>query len=68
MSEINDFKELRIWQKAMDIAKQYYFLTKRFPKEKSHGMVQQIRRSATSISANMAEGYARRSSGDYKRF
>ena len=68
MSEINDFKDLRIWQKGMDIAKECYFLTKKFPRDELYGMVQQIRRSASSIPANIAEGYGRRSSGDYKRF
>lgn len=68
MLEINDFKELRIWQKGMEIAKQCYFLTKQFPKDELYGMVQQIRRSASSIPANIAEGYGRRSPGDYKRF
>ena len=68
MSEINDFKDLIIWQKGMDIAKKCYFLTKQFPKDELYGMVQQIRRSASSIPANIAEGYGRRTSGEYKRF
>ncbi|MGL4502670.1 MAG: four helix bundle protein [Planktothrix sp.] len=68
MSEVNDFKDLRIWQKGMDIAKQCYFLTKQFPKDELYGMVQQIRRSASSIPANISEGYGRRSSVEYKRF
>ena len=68
MTEITDFKDLRIWQKGMDIAKECYFLTKKFPKDELYGMVQQIRRSASSIPANIAEGYGRRASGDYKRF
>jgi four helix bundle protein len=73
MSEVNDFKYLkiwhiRIWQKGMDIAKECYFLTQKFPQEELYGMVQQIRSSASSIPANIAEGYARRSSGEYKRF
>ncbi len=55
MSEINDFKDLRIWQKGMEIAKQCYFLTKQFPKDELYGMVQQIRRSAASIPANIAD-------------
>ncbi|NEO79159.1 MAG: four helix bundle protein [Moorea sp. SIO4G3] len=68
MSEVNDFKDLRIWQKGMEIAKQCYFLTKQFPKDELYGMVQQIRKSASSIPANIAEGYGRISSGEYKRF
>ena len=68
MSDINDFKDLRIWQKGMDIAEKCYFLTKVFPKDELYGMVQQIRRSAASIPANIAEGYGRRYRGEYLRF
>lgn len=68
MSDINDFKDLRIWQKGMDIAEQCYFLTKLFPKDELYGMVQQIRRSAASIPANIAEGYGRRYTAEYVRF
>ena len=52
----------------MDIAEKCYFLTKSFPKEELYGMVQQVRRSSASIAANIAEGYGRRSPGDYARF
>jgi four helix bundle protein len=68
MSEIRNFKDLQIWQRGMDIAEQCYFLTKKFPKEELYGLTQQIRRASTSIPANIAEGYGRRSSGDYIRF
>ncbi|NEN94758.1 MAG: four helix bundle protein [Moorea sp. SIO3I7] len=68
MSDINNFKDLLIWQKAMDIAEKCYFLTKFFPKEELYGMVQQIRRAAVSIPANIAEGYGRRSTPEYIRF
>ncbi len=68
MSEINDFKDLKIWQKGMDVAEKCYFLTKFFHKDELYGMVQQIRRSAASIPANIAEGYGRRSTAEYIRF
>ena len=68
MSEIKDFKDLKIWEKGMIIAERCYSLTKKFPKEETYGMTQQIRRSSVSIPANIAEGYGRRSSGDYSRF
>ncbi|MEA5512652.1 four helix bundle protein [Nodularia sp. UHCC 0506] len=73
MSNINDFKDLMIWQKGMDIAQRCYFLTKLFPKDELYAMVQQIRRSAASIRANsiranIAEGYGRRYRGEYVRF
>ncbi|MBD2392808.1 four helix bundle protein [Cyanobacterium aponinum FACHB-4101] len=68
MSEIKDFKDLIIWQKGMEIAEQCYFVTKKFPKEELYGMVLQIRKSSSSIPANISEGYGRKSSRDYKRF
>jgi len=68
MSEINDFKDLQIWQKGMDIAEKCYFLTQLFPKYELYGMIQQIRRSAASIPANIAEGYGRRTTAEYIRF
>ncbi len=68
MSNINDFKDLMIWQKGIDIAQRCYFLTKVFPKEELYAMVQKISMSAASILANIAEGYARRYRGEYVRF
>ena len=67
-SEINDFKDLRIWKKGIDIAEKCYLLTKLFPKDELSGMVQQIRKSAASIPANIAEGYGRRSTAESIRF
>ncbi|WP_306422194.1 four helix bundle protein [Nostoc sp. CHAB 5715] len=54
MPEINNFKDLKFWQKGMDIAEKCYFLTKLFPKEELYGMVSQIRRSTASIPANIS--------------
>jgi four helix bundle protein len=68
MSEISDFKDLRIWQTGMFITEKCYLLTKIFPKDELYGMVQQIRRSAVSIPANIAEGYGRRLTAEYIRF
>ncbi|MGV0107102.1 four helix bundle protein [Nostoc sp. DSM 114167] len=68
MSGIRDFKDLIIWQKGMEIAEKCYLLTKNFPRDELFGMIQQIRRASVSIPANIAEGYGRRSPGDYARF
>ena len=65
---INDFKDLKIWQKGITIAEKCYFLTRTFPKDELYGIVQQIRRSAISIPANIAEGYGRRYTKEYIRF
>ena len=68
LSAINDFKDLKVWQKGMDIAEKCYFLTKLFPRDELYGMVQQIRRAAASIPANISEGYGRRTTPEYIRF
>lgn len=68
MSQIKDYKDLIIWQKGLDIAEKCYLLTKKYPKDELYAMTSQIRRSAASISANIAEGYGRRYTGEYVRF
>lgn len=62
------YRDLIAWQKAIDCVEVIYQLTKRFPVEENFGLTAQIRRSATSIPANIAEGYGRLHSGDYLRF
>ncbi len=62
------YRDLIVWQKAMDFVKEVYRYTKDFPKEESYGLTMQVRRSSVSIPSNIAEGYGRRSTGDYQRF
>jgi four helix bundle protein len=68
MSEIQSYKDLKVWQKSMEIARACYEITKMFPKEEVYGMTSQIRRSAVSIPANIAEGYGRDGHGEYVQF
>ncbi len=56
---IRDYRDLIVWQEAMDIAESVYVLTRAFPREEAFGMTSQLRRSAASIPANVAEGYGR---------
>ena len=65
---IKTFQELLAWQKAHRLVLLVYRATKVFPKEEQYGLVSQLRRSAASIPANIAEGYKRRSLKDYARF
>lgn len=65
---INNFKDLKIWQKGIQIAEKCYYLTIDFPASEKYGMTSQIRRAATSVPANIAEGYGRGSTKDYSRF
>lgn len=58
-SEIRDFTDLLIWQKAIAYGTLVYELTKHFPPDERFGLTQQIRRAAVSVSSNIAEGHAR---------
>jgi len=65
---IRDYKDLHVWQKAMELAKQIYLLTSRFPSEEKFGLISQMRRAAVSIPSNIAEGQARNTTGEYVQF
>jgi len=62
------FKDLIVWQKSYELVLAIYKLTKNFPKEEIYGLSQQMRRSAISISSNIAEGYGRQYNKEYKQF
>jgi four helix bundle protein len=62
------FRELEVWQVAMELAKQVYMLTAEFPRDERFGISSQLQRAAVSIPSNIAEGNARSSSRDYARF
>ena len=65
---MRDFKKLLIWQKGMDIVDKAYDLIAMLPQEEKYGMKSQISRCATSIPGNIAEGSAKSSEKDYKRY
>ena len=58
---MRNFKELRIWQKGIDIAVKTYRFTDTFPKEDRYGICQQMTRVGVSIPSNIAEGSSRKS-------
>ena len=62
---IQSYKDLRVWQLAMDLAVAAYQVTKPFPSEERYGLTSQIRRAAASVPANIAEGYGRDNRGMY---
>lgn len=62
------YRDLKVWQEAMNLAESCYKITKSFPKEEIYGMTSQIRRAAVSIPANIAEGYGRKTRGEYIQF
>ncbi|MFM9910361.1 MAG: four helix bundle protein [Chitinophagaceae bacterium] len=65
---MKNFKELKIWQKGIDIAVKSYRLANTFPKEEKFGLCSQITRASVSIASNIAEGSSRTSEKDYNRF
>jgi four helix bundle protein len=65
---IKSFKELTVWQEAMNLVEMVYQQTMNLPKMEMYGLTSQIRRAAVSIPANIAEGNGRRSRNEYLRF
>jgi len=64
---MQNFQNLRVWRSAHEIAVNVYELTASFPRQEQFGLVSQIRRAATSIPANIAEGCGRGSDADFAR-
>ena len=58
-ADIRSYRDLKIWQDSMALAEASYETTRIFPKEEMFGLTSQIRRSAVSIAANIAEGHGR---------
>ena len=65
---MNKFKELKVWQKAIQLVTKIYSVTKNFPKEEMYGIVSQIRRCAVSIPSNIAEGAGRGGKKEFSHF
>jgi four helix bundle protein len=65
---IRTYRDLEVWQRGMDLAEAAYRLTAQFPTEERFGLTSQIRRSAVSIPANIAEGHGREKSGSFASF
>ena len=62
------FRKLLVWQKAHQWVLLIYKLTEKFPKHEMFGLTSQMRRAATSVAANMAEGYAAGGKGQFGRY
>ena len=65
---ISSYRDLDVWQDAMTVAESCYALTKPFPRDELFGMTSQIRRSAASVAANIAEGHGRESTVSFIQF
>ena len=62
---VESYRDLEIWKAGMDLAVASYDATRSFPRDEIFGLTSQIRRSASSIPANIAEGYGRENTGSY---
>lgn len=65
---IQSYQDLDVWQRGMNLAELAYRLTRAFPKEELFGLTSQIRRAASSIPANIAEGWGRQGNKEFQHF
>ena len=65
---VRNYRDLILWQKAMDLVELVYKVTTHFPQDELYGLRSQIRRAAVSVPSNIAEGEGRHSVRDFSRF
>lgn len=64
----NNFKDLKVWKKSHELTLEIYKVTADFPKHEIYGITSQIRRAASSVPANIAEGYSRQTTKQYLNY
>ena len=67
-TRIASYRDLDIWQLAMEIVVGVYRVTRAFPAEEKFGLIAQLRRAAVAIPSNIAEGHSRLGAGEFRRF
>jgi four helix bundle protein len=65
---VNSYRDLKVWQRAIERSVALYGLTEKFPKTEMYGLTSQLRRAGVSTASNIAEGFGRGSRGEYKQF
>lgn len=65
--QIKSYRDLLVWQKAMDLVVECYRFVSTLPKNETYGLISQVQRAAVSVPANIAEGHGRDHLGDYLR-
>ena len=65
---VRSYRDLKVWQKGIELSKIAYALTRKFPKYETYGLADQLRRSAVSVPSNIAEGQARQHTGEFRQF
>ena len=66
--QISSYRDLKVWQLALDLVQVVYEVTDRFPRTETYGLGMQMRKSAVSVPSNIAEGHARESTREFLRF
>ncbi|HET6528439.1 MAG TPA: four helix bundle protein [Balneolaceae bacterium] len=61
-------KKMIIWEKSLNLIKEVYKITNRFPKDERFGLISQLRRASVSVTSNISEGEARRTNKEKRRF
>lgn len=64
----SDYRQLKVWQKAMDLTVEIYSLVNKFPRAENYALSDQMRRSVVSIPSNIAEGQGRNSDKEFVNF
>jgi four helix bundle protein len=67
-ADVKSYRDLVVWQLGVKLAKEIYTLTAKFPRHEVYGLADQLRRASVSIPSNIAEGQARRSVADFRRY
>ena len=65
---IKDYRDLIVWQRAMDLVELIYKLTRLFPREEQYGLTVQVRKATVSVPSNIAEGQGRRTTREFLQF
>jgi four helix bundle protein len=65
---IRSYRDLKAWQKAMELVREIYRVSRKFPKEEIFGLMSRIRRAAVSVPSNIAERHAKLSRKEYQHF
>jgi four helix bundle protein len=68
MNKPKSYRALEVWQKSIELAEQVYRLSAKFPPEEKFGLTSQLRRSAASVAANIAEGAERQGTREFLQF
>tara|TARA_R110002049_G_scaffold233841_1_gene407134 strand:+ start:190 stop:540 length:351 start_codon:yes stop_codon:yes gene_type:complete len=65
---MHNYKQLEVWKRGIELSTTIYKITKNFPTEEKFGLITQMRKSAVSISSNIAEGAGRNSDNEFRHF